>query len=148
MMLGRTPCAPTIKEFMYRIRKEINFCYGHRLLNYEGKCAHPHGHNGKIVIELEAQNLDKRGMVYDFGDVKEMIHKWVDNELDHKMILQKNDPLVPILKSLNEPIFEMDENPTAESLAKLVYQVAKSKKLPISQITFWETISSSATYSE
>ena len=51
---------------LYRLLKEINFCYGHRLLDYEGRCAHPHGHNGRIQIELGAQGLDKRGMVYDF----------------------------------------------------------------------------------
>ena len=133
---------------MYTVSKEIHFCYGHRLLNYEGKCAHPHGHNGKIEIELESHDLDARGMVFDFGDMKEIIQKWVDKELDHKMILKKNDPLVKILADLKEPYFTMSENPTAESLAKLIYDYAKTKKLPISKVTFWETASSSATYSE
>ena len=133
---------------MYKISKEINFCYGHRLMNYDGKCAHPHGHNGKIEIELKAGKLDKRGMVYDFGDVKEIIQKWVDRELDHKMILKKSDPLVKILRGLGEPYFEMRQNPTAESLAELIFNYAKSKKLPISRVTFWETASSQASYSE
>ena len=30
----------------YRVTVQIHFCYGHRLLDYEGACAHPHGHNG------------------------------------------------------------------------------------------------------
>ena len=131
---------------MYKVSKEIHFCYGHRLLDYRGKCAHPHGHNGKIEIELASSKLDSRGMVYDFGDIKEIIQKWVDKELDHKMILKKSDPLVKILKELSEPYFEMKENPTAENLAKLIFDYAKSKKLPISKITFWETQSSFATY--
>ena len=133
---------------MYKVIKEIHFCYGHRLLNYKGKCAHPHGHNGKIEIELGSKKLDDRGMVYDFGDIKEIIHRWVDKELDHRMVLKKDDPLVNILKKLGEPYFEMKENPTAEALAKLVFDYAKSKKLPISKVTFWETTSSSATYKE
>ena len=133
---------------MYKVSKEIHFCYGHRLLNYDGKCAHPHGHNGKIVIELEAVKLDGRGMVFDFGDVKEIVQKWVDSELDHKMILKKEDALVKTLKGMKEPYFLMDENPTAENLARLIYRFAKSKKLPIKSVTFWETVSSSATYSE
>ena len=133
---------------MYKVSKEIHFCYGHRLLNYDGKCAHPHGHNGKIVIELEAAKLDGRGMVVDFGDVKDIVQKWVDEQLDHKMILKKEDSLVGVLKGMKEPYFLMDENPTAENLAKLVYQFAKSKKLPVESVTFWETVSSSATYSE
>src|ERR671929_242125 len=36
---------------MFRITRELHFCYGHRLLNYDGKCRHLHGHNGKAVIE-------------------------------------------------------------------------------------------------
>ncbi|MBI3326298.1 MAG: 6-carboxytetrahydropterin synthase, partial [Nitrospinae bacterium] len=37
---------------MYKITKELHFCYGHRLMDYQGQCAHPHGHNGKIEIRL------------------------------------------------------------------------------------------------
>ncbi len=132
---------------MYRVSKEIHFCYGHRLLDYDGKCAHPHGHNGKVVIELEAPSLDKRGMVVDFTDIKEILQKWVDQELDHKMILRKDDELVKVLGSMKEPVFVMDHNPTAENLAKLIFDFAKSKKLPIRQVTFWETPSSNASYS-
>ena len=131
---------------LYKISKEIHFCYGHRLLDYDGQCAHPHGHNGKIVIELEVSKLDKRGMVYDFGDIKDLVQKWVDDQLDHKMILKKGDKLEMILKDLGEPYYLMDENPTAENLAKLVFDFSKSKKLPIKSVTFWETPSSSATY--
>ena len=133
---------------MYKVSKEIHFCYGHRLLNYDGKCAHPHGHNGKAVIELEATKLDSRGMVFDFGDMKEIVQKCVDQELDHKMILKKDDPLVKVLKEMKEPCFLMNENPTAENLAKLIYELAKSKKLPVKSVTFWETVSSSAFYEE
>jgi 6-pyruvoyltetrahydropterin/6-carboxytetrahydropterin synthase len=133
---------------MYLVAKDIHFCYGHRLMDYDGKCAHPHGHNGKIVISLEADKLDNRGMVFDFGDVKEIVQKWVDEKLDHKMILKSNDPLLEWLKKQNEPYFLMEQNPTAENLAKLVYDFAKSKKLPVKAVTFWESVSSSATYSE
>lgn len=132
---------------MYTVLKEIHFCYGHRLLDYNGKCAHPHGHNGKIEIELEADTLDKRGMVYDFGDIKEIVHRWVDRELDHRMILQKGDPLIPLLRGLNEPLYEMDDNPTAECLARLIFNQARSQGLPIKRVTFWETASSRASYS-
>lgn len=133
---------------MYKVHKDIHFCYGHRLLDYDGKCAHPHGHNGKIVIALEARTLDARGMVHDFGDIKGIVQKWVDEKLDHRMILRKDDELVKVLKELKEPYFLMDANPTAENLAKLVFDFARSKKLPVRSVTFWETVSSSATYSE
>lgn len=131
---------------MYKVLKEIHFCYGHRLLNYDGKCAHPHGHNGKIEIELASDKLDGRGMVFDFGDVKKIIQDWVDRDLDHQMILNRKDPLVKIFKEMNEPMFLMDGNPTAEAMAKLIFDYAQSKKLPVLRVTFWETVGSSATY--
>ena len=52
----------------YRVTVQIHFCYGHRLLDYVGPCAHPHGHNGLVEIELESDSLDSRGMVFDFAD--------------------------------------------------------------------------------
>lgn len=132
---------------MYTVVKEIHFCYGHRLLDYRGKCAHPHGHNGKIEIELQAAELDGRGMVYDFGDIKNVVQQWVDVELDHRMILRQDDPLTPILRQLGEPVYVMKENPTAEAMARLVFEHARSKGLPIRRVTFWETSTSSASYS-
>ena len=37
---------------MYSVTKRIDFCYGHRLLNYDGVCKHPHGHNAVAEIEV------------------------------------------------------------------------------------------------
>ena len=44
---------------MFRVTKEIHFCYGHRLLNYAGKCRHLHGHNGTAVIALEVGDVSR-----------------------------------------------------------------------------------------
>src|SRR4051812_13613183 len=101
---------------MFRVSKEIWFCYGHRLLNYAGKCKNLHGHNGKAVITLEAAALDPLGMVVDFTDVKRVIGKWIDDTLDHKMILHTDDPALPELKRLGEPFVTLDVNPTAENI--------------------------------
>ncbi|MEM4248235.1 MAG: 6-carboxytetrahydropterin synthase, partial [Candidatus Nanoarchaeia archaeon] len=38
------------KKVNYQVSREIEFSYGHRLLNYEGKCKHLHGHNGKALV--------------------------------------------------------------------------------------------------
>src|SRR6187549_4013525 len=100
---------------MFRVTKEIDFCYGHRLLNYDGKCKHLHGHNGKAVIVLEGQELDHRGMVIDFSDIKKHVAGWIDANLDHRMILHEADPIVPILQKLGEPMHIVSENPTAEN---------------------------------
>ena len=78
---------------MFRVTREIDFCYGHRLLNYAGKCRYLHGHNGRAIITLEAARLDALGMVVDFSRIKQAIQGWIEEALDHKMLLHKDDPL-------------------------------------------------------
>lgn len=131
---------------MYKVTREIHFCYGHRLLNYDGKCRNLHGHNGKVEIELFAESLNPLGMVRDFGEIKRVVQTWIDEKLDHKMILCKRDPVLPFLDPLNEPTFLMDENPTAEAIAKLIYDYAVSQRLPILEVRVWETPNSCASY--
>ena len=133
---------------MYRVTKTISFCYGHRLLNYDGKCRHLHGHNGRAEIVLSSKSLDIRGMVVDFGEVKEVVKSFIDSELDHRMILCKKDPIISILKARKEPYFLMSENPTAENIAKLIYDFARSKNLPVISVRLWETDTSFAEYSD
>jgi len=131
---------------MYRVSREIYFCYGHRLLNYEGKCRYLHGHNGKAVITLEAAGLDARGMVLDFTQIKRVIQSWIDTHLDHKMILHRDDPIVPYLRQLGEPFFLLDVNPTAENIARLIYDYARQEGFPVVAVSLWETESCYATY--
>ena len=133
---------------MFRVTQEIEFCYGHRLLNYDGKCRHLHGHNGKAVIVLEAESLDHRGMLVDFSDVKRHVAGWIEANLDHRMILNEADPVVPLLQQQGEPMFLIPVNPTAENIAKLIYDFAKSNQLPIREVSLWETFKSYATYAE
>lgn len=133
---------------MYTITKTIQFCYGHRLLDYEGPCRNLHGHNGKVEIEFQTAELDSKGMVFDFREIKRVIKEWIDNHLDHVMILRKDDPMAPVLKSHAERFLTLESNPTAESIAKLIYDFAASKDYPVSRVTLWETDSSSATYAK
>src|SRR5947199_10837506 len=102
---------------MFRVTREIRFCYGHRLLHYDGKFRHLHGHNGRAVITLESAQLDSLGMVVDFTRLKEVIGSWIDQTLDHRMLLHKDDPSLPALRQLGEPFYVMDVNPTAENIA-------------------------------
>jgi 6-pyruvoyltetrahydropterin/6-carboxytetrahydropterin synthase len=132
---------------MYSVAKRIEFCYGHRLLDYNGVCAHPHGHNAVAELEIRSSTLDGRNMVMDFTDIKHAIKTWVDKELDHKMILRQDDPLVPVLQGMREPVFTLDGNPTAERIARLIFDVARDQGLPVARVTVWETPTSWATYS-
>ncbi len=91
---------------MYSVTKRIDFCYGHRLLDYDGICKHPHGHNAVVEIEVRTGTLDNRNMVCDFSDIKRIVKGWIDQELDHKMILRQDDPLVAPLRALGERIWK------------------------------------------
>lgn len=131
---------------MYAVTKTIHFCYGHRLLNYEGKCRYLHGHNGRVEIELGSERLDERGMVRDFNEIKETIQAWIDRELDHKMLLNRKDPALPLLQRLGEPVFVMETNPTAEAIARLIFTYTASQAFPVTSVRLWETDTSHATY--
>src|SRR5262245_8242366 len=131
---------------MFRVTREIHFCYGHRLLNYDGKCRHLHGHNGRAVITLEAPRLDGLGMVVDFSQIKRVVAAWIDEALDHKMILHKDDPVLPLLRQQGEPVYVVDVNPTAENIAKLIYDHAAAQGLPVVEVSLWETENCFATY--
>ncbi len=96
---------------MYLVTKRIEFCYGHRLLDYDGVCKHPHGHNAVAEIDVRTDQLDRRNMVADFSDIKRLVKGWIDRELDHKMILRHDDPLVGPLRELGEPMYLLESNP-------------------------------------
>jgi 6-pyruvoyltetrahydropterin/6-carboxytetrahydropterin synthase len=131
---------------MFRVSREIDFCYGHRLLNYEGKCRYLHGHNGRAVITIEAAELDPRGMVMDFSEIKRVLSRWIDESLDHRMVLHRDDPAVPMLQELGEPLYLLDVNPTAENIARLIFEQAKKQGFPVTEVRLWETPRCFATY--
>lgn len=131
---------------MFRVTQEIEFCYGHRLLNYEGKCRYLHGHNGRAVIVLQGDVLDARGMLIDFNDIKREVRSWIDENLDHRMILCQGDPALESLRALGEPMYIIDDNPTAENIARLIYDHALEKGLPVMEVSLWETTHAYATY--
>src|SRR4026209_2858766 len=97
---------------MYSVTKRIDFCYGHRLLDYDGICKHPHGHNAVAEIQVRTDQLDNRNMVCDFSDIKRIVRGWVDREIDHRMVLRYDDPLVAALKAPGEPMLLADSHPT------------------------------------
>lgn len=100
------------------IDKQFDFCYGHRvwsqLLNADycesgdacAKCRHLHGHQGEIHVFLEGNELE-RGMVTDFKHLG-WFKNFIDDNLDHKFILDMNDPwFVQILNA--QPIYSQEK---------------------------------------
>jgi 6-pyruvoyltetrahydropterin/6-carboxytetrahydropterin synthase len=132
---------------MYLVTKRIEFCYGHRLLDYDGVCKHPHGHNAVAEIDVRTDELDRRNMVADFSDIKRLVKGWIDRELDHKMILRQDDPLVAPLRALGEPMFLLESNPTVERIARLIFEKTRELGFEVVTVRVWETPSSFAAYS-
>ncbi|MFH1799965.1 MAG: 6-carboxytetrahydropterin synthase [Candidatus Omnitrophota bacterium] len=133
-------------QAMYKVAKMIYFNYGHRLLGGHDKCSHLHGHSARVEIEMAKAKLDPKGMVVDFFDIKRTIGEWIERHLDHKMILWTKDPLAKLLKKSGEPVVLVDENPTAEMLARRIFQEARRMKLPVSKVTLWENQDSCAVF--
>lgn len=131
---------------MFQVAKTLYFNYGHRLLGGHDKCSHLHGHSARVEITMAVPRLNSRGMVVDFFDIRETIGEWIDKNLDHKMILAKKDPLAKLLKKAGEPVVTVDENPTAEMLAKWIFLAAKRMRLPVSKVTLWENQDSCAVF--
>jgi 6-pyruvoyltetrahydropterin/6-carboxytetrahydropterin synthase len=133
---------------MYTITKEVYFCYGHRLIGHPGKCRHLHGHSAKACITVAAPRLNSQGMVCDFADIAETAFDYIAKELDHNLLLHRNDPLVPVLEQAGERFSILEEHPTAEYLARLIYRHVQARGLDVASVTLWETASAHATYSE
>ena len=131
---------------MYKVTEIVEFCYGHRLLHYKGKCAHLHGHNGRVEIELASSSLNDQSMVADFSDIGRIVKDWIDQNLDHRMLLHRDDPFVAVLRKHDEPVFLMDCDPTAEAIARLIFEYAASQGLKVSEVRVWETPGSIASY--
>lgn len=94
---------------MYTITKRMEISAAHKLvLPYQSKCTNLHGHNWIIEVEICAPELNKAGMVIDFGDIKGIV-----NHLDHTTL---ND----FFHSGTTPGKIIKENPTAENIARWI----------------------------
>jgi 6-pyruvoyltetrahydropterin/6-carboxytetrahydropterin synthase len=85
-------------------------------------------------------------MLLDFSDIKRVVSGWIDEQLDHRMLLHREDPFVPLLQKAGEPLFLLDTNPTAENIAKLIYEFTAAQGFPIVETHLWETPRCFATY--
>ncbi|BDR25793.1 6-carboxy-5,6,7,8-tetrahydropterin synthase [Pseudomonas phage sp. 30-2] len=139
------------------------------------KCRHLHGHTGKIVIHLTGTSL-VNGMVTDFKHLG-FLKKFIDDVIDHKFIIDANDPNFSKITNASKystisfehyGIFDTSEEtvehekehadsfvivdfvPTAENLAKWIWEYAESileqKGITVSKVEWWETDKACATY--
>jgi len=86
-------------------------------------------------------------MVEDFSEVKRLVWGWLDSEIDHTLLLHKDDPILPVLQASGERVMVTEENPTAEVLARMIYEYVAAKGFPVTDVKLWETETSYASYS-
>ena len=104
----------------------FHFAASHFLTKYHGKCENLHGHNYKILINIEGP-VKEDGMVLDFKVIKDKVNSKVIDKLDHT--------------HLNDTI----DNPSAENLAIWIWDKIKDD-LPLKEITVYETDDYFCTY--
>lgn len=131
---------------MFSVTQELPFCYGHRLLDHPGKCGRLHGHNGLARVKLSSQALDRQGMVADFDAVERCVRSFLDETLDHRMLLHREDPVCAALRSAGEPFVALDFSPTAENIARMIFEHASRAGLPVVEVQLVEQQGSIAAY--
>ena len=131
---------------MFSVTQELAFCYGHRLLEYPGKCGRLHGHNGVARITLRSERLDRQGMVADFDAIERAMRAYLDESIDHRLLLHRADPLAATLRAADEPFVAVEFNPTAENIAKMIFEHARPAGFPVSEVELVEQEGSIAAY--
>jgi len=125
---------------------KIEFDAAHRVIGHENKCKYLHGHRFTILAEFAAENLDNIGRIIDFGEAKNIIKKWIDDNFDHTAILSITDREIgtKIESYTGQKIYYLDKNPTAENLANHLYtevipELFKSVDVRLTSLRLYET---------
>lgn len=117
--------------------RRLEFDAAHRITQHDSKCRNLHGHRYAVEITARAACLDHMGMVIDFGAIKRVVGRWIDETLDHGAILKRDDaitldgkrlPLADVCRAQGWKVFEIDGEPTAENLV-LVLKAQAAKLL-------------------
>jgi 6-pyruvoyltetrahydropterin/6-carboxytetrahydropterin synthase len=134
---------------MYVDRIEIAFDAGHRLLDYPGKCASPHGHSFRAEVFVAASELDRLGLALDFGELRTRCKAWIDRNWDHGFLLNDRDlSLVAALRSVPEAKLYLfaGVNPTAEAMSQELYQATRAFGWDVRCVRIWESARQYAEY--
>lgn len=137
---------------MFVISKEIEFDAGHRVPLHESKCKNPHGHRYRVVAYIEGDLITEgpeSGMVRDFSVVKQLLMDLVHDKYDHGFIVHEQDMDMMNALGFGEGEWKaivVPFIPTAECLAKGIYDDMKPHLPNLFKIEVWETPTSCAEY--
>lgn len=115
---------------------------GHRLPHLDGKCQSLHGHSWQVQVVVSG-HTDSDGVVVEFADLKRHLRGWVDENLDHGLMLGWDDPLHPLLSGYGKTyVFGYPEGPhpdllwpTVENVATLLARVMQQHLVDTGQST-------------
>ncbi len=130
---------------------EFSFDAAHRIMGHGGKCAWLHGHTYRLRVTVEAEVLDRLGMVMDFDDLRAVVEKHVVGRWDHATLLREDDPLVPAIARVQaeapQKIITFLQNPTAEVLAQTAFEAvvpALPAGVRLTRLVVWESPTSAS----
>ncbi len=114
---------------------KVDFSAAHRIVGYVGDCARLHGHNWVVEVFVSAQQLNSIGIAVDFRDVKSQIRRIIQ-DWDHQ--------------NLNEVAAFAEVNPTAENVAKIVFEILQkhyqNTPFAVRRVRVWENDRCAVTY--
>ena len=137
---------------MYRATKEFKRDMAHRLPTHEWKCWNVHWHTYKALITIQWEHLQEEwpetGMLKDFWNFQP-IKEWRDKNRDHAYVWRSDDIVIQLLWKEWWRTYSMLDNPTAENMAKLLYEKCKEllEWVNIDKVIIYETPTSFAEYS-
>ncbi|MGM0509291.1 MAG: 6-carboxytetrahydropterin synthase QueD [Fusobacteriota bacterium] len=137
---------------MYTLKTKNHFDSAHFLADYNGKCQNIHGHRWEVEVEIQSKDViksgSKKGMVVDFGDIKDDLKKEADY-FDHSLVIEKGTMRKKTLECLIEDSFKIIEvnfRPTAENFAKNFFDKLENLGYNVRKVTVYETPKNCATY--
>jgi len=120
---------------MYELKVVTRFAAAHQLQMVAKQCENLHGHNWKIEVCVAGKELNKAGVLVDFGELKSHLTKIIDR-LDHKF--------------LNELEILENRPPSSENVAwHIAHALDTDLDIPgvrVSSVTAWESDDACATY--
>ena len=141
---------------MFKVKSQIEFDMAHYLSGYNGKCSNLHGHRYKLIVSIKSETLHQegqlRGMVDDFGNIKEKL-KEIEDLFDHKLVIESNEEgllLAEMLKELPNSfdVLVVPYRPTAEEMSRDIFHKLKAMGLDVCEVELFETPTNSCTYTE
>jgi len=103
------------------VSKEFTFDAAHHLHCYEGKCKNLHGHTYKVIFGISGY-VDDRGLMMDFGDIKDIWKNEIEIFLDHRYLNETLPPMNTTAENMVVWIYEkMQEAVTTEERQNLYH---------------------------